>query len=281
MSKERCPREVIASTLMKIKSNTLKKINLIWLEACGCSGNIIALLNTNNPDIPYFLTEMVNMTYNNSIMGAEGERAFEKFLETLDTEFILVVEGAVTSRDKGLYNIVAEYNGRLISGAEAVTLAEGKAKYILAVGTCASYGGISAAKPNPSLSMSVPDFLNKQVIRIPGCPANPQWVISTIAHLISYGLPELDTEGRPLFLYGETIHTYCSRRSFFDKNIFATKLGDKECMFNLGCKGPITRSDCPIRRWNDGTNWPVENNTPCIGCASKGFPDENQPLVNL
>jgi hydrogenase small subunit len=164
LSKKRCPREIINSTLKRIENNSLKKINLIWLEACGCSGNIIALLDADNPDVPYFLTQMVNMTYNNSIMGAEGQRAFEEFLETLDTEFILVVEGAVTSRDNGFYNIVASYNGKPISGAEAITLAAGKAKYVLAVGTCAAYGGISAAKPNPSLSKSIPD-LTTQIIR--------------------------------------------------------------------------------------------------------------------
>jgi len=282
LSKKKCQREIIYSTLKRIENNSLKKINLIWLEACGCSGNIISLLDADTPDAPYFFTQMVNMTYNNSTMGAEGQRAFEKFLETLDTEFILVVEGAVTTRDNGLYNIIAEYNGKLISGAEAINLAAGKAKYILAIGTCAAYGGISAAKPNPSLSKSVPEFLNTfQVIRIPGCPAHPQWVISTIAHLILFGLPELDSEGRPLFLYEDTIHTYCSRRSFFDKKIFATKLGDKECMFNLGCRGPMTRADCPIRKWNDRVNWPVEDNTPCIGCVNKGFPDEMKPFINL
>ncbi|MHC1684393.1 MAG: hydrogenase small subunit [Clostridiaceae bacterium] len=271
----------MASALRIANDDNFKKINLIWLEACGCSGNIISLLNAENPDVPYFLTQMVNMTFNNSVMGSEGENAFEKFMETLETEFILVVEGAVTSKDYGLYNIIASYNEKLISAAEAITLAAGRAKYILAVGTCASYGGISAAKPNPSLSKSVPEFLRSQVIRIPGCPANPRWVISTIAHLISYGVPELDSEGRPLFLYEETIHTYCSRRSFFDNNIFASKLGDKECMYKLGCRGPITRADCAIRKWNGRINWPVEDNTPCIGCVNKGFPDQMEPFINL
>ena len=281
MSKKRCQRHVIDTTLKRIENNSLTKINLIWLEACGCSGNIISLLDASTPDVPYFLTKMVNMTYNNSIMGAEGQRAFEKFLETLDTEFILVVEGAVTTRDNGSYNIVAYYNGKSISGAEAITLAAGKAKYTIAVGTCASYGGISAASPNPSLSKSIPEFLTTQVIRIPGCPANPRWVISTIAHLISYGLPELDSDGRPLFLYEETIHTNCSRRSYFDKKIFATKLGDKECMLNLGCRGPMTKADCAVRKWNDRVNWPVEDNTPCIGCVNKGFPDEVESFIKL
>lgn len=281
MPKKMCPKEVIKAMKNGIEGNRLTKINLIWLEACGCSGNIISLLNANDPDITYFLNEMVNITYNNSIMAEEGRGAVERFLETLDTEFILVVEGAVTTKDNGIYNIIAEYNGKLLSGAEAISLAAGKAKYVIAVGTCASYGGPTAAKPNPSSSTSVPDFLGTEVIRVPGCPANPHWVISTIAHLILYGLPELDTEKRPVFLYGDTIHTYCSRRSFFDQNIFATKLGDKGCYFQLGCRGPMTKSDCPLRKWNDRVNWPVEDNTPCIGCTEKEFPGETEPFIKL
>ncbi|MCI6276693.1 MAG: hypothetical protein MR639_08135 [Clostridium sp.] len=159
MSKKRkCPKEVLDLTLEKIRNKRLEKVNLIWIEACGCAGDIISLLDGNNPDMAYFFSEMVNLTYNNSIMGADGQRAFEKFLETLDTEFILAVEGAVTTRDNGAYDIIAEYNGKNISGADAITLAAGKAKYVLAIGTCATYGGISATKPNPSMSMSLQDF---------------------------------------------------------------------------------------------------------------------------
>lgn len=79
--------------------------------------------------------------------------------------------------------------------------------------------------------------------------------------------------------YGSTIHDNCPRRSYFDKGIYAKKLGDKECMFKLGCRGPVTRTDCPIRRWNDRLNWPIGDNTPCIGCAHSGFPDKMGPFI--
>lgn len=278
--KEKIPRQVIDFTMQGIREGKFKKMNLIWLEACGCSGNIISLLNAEDPDVVYLLSEMVNLTYNNSLMVQEGERAFEKFLETLDTEFILVVEGAVATRDNGLYDIVARYNGKLVTGMEAVKMAGEKARYVLAVGSCAAYGGPSAARPNPSESKSVPEFLeNREVIRVPGCPSHPQWIIGTIAHILSFGKPELDGESRPILFYGVTIHDRCERRSYFDKGIFARKLGDKECMFKLGCRGPITRTDCPIRRWNGSINWPIGDNTPCIGCARNGFPDSMEPFV--
>ncbi|NOH15699.1 hydrogenase small subunit [Clostridium cochlearium] len=278
-SKQSIPRQVIDLTLENIKKNKDKKINLIWLEASGCSENIISLLNAEDPDVIYLLREMVNMTYNNSLMAEEGERAFERFLETLDTEFILVVEGAVSTKDNGLYNVIAKYNDKYITGMEAVAMAGKKAKYVLAVGTCASYGGPTAARPNPSESKSVYDFLDRKVIRVPGCPSHPIWAIGTLAHIILYGEPELDRENRPIIFYGVTIHDRCERRAYFDKGIFASKLGDKECMFKLGCRGPITRTTCPLRRWNDTINWPVGNNTPCIGCARNGFPDLMEPFV--
>jgi hydrogenase small subunit len=262
-----------------VKNQNIRKINAIWLEVTGCSGNIISLLNSENPGLYYVLTNIVNFTYNNTLMGAEGESAFEKFLETLDTEFILLVDGAVSTKENGLYNIVANYKGKMITAFEAIKMAGEKAKYVVAVGTCASYGGISAAKPNPSESKSVQEVLSLPVIRLPGCPCHPDWVVGTIAHLVGFGVPELDTEGRPLLFYGVTIHDNCTRRGFFDKGIFAQKLGEEGCMFKLGCRGPVTRTDCPRRKWNGYVNWPIGDNTNCIGCAQEHFPDGMEPFV--
>jgi len=263
--------------MMKSQSN--KKINAIWLEVTGCSGNIISLLNSENPGLYDILTDIINFTFNNTLMGAEGEFAFEKFLETLDTEFILLVDGAVSTIENGLYTIVANYKGKMITALEAIKMAGEKAKYVVAVGTCASYGGISAAKPNPSESKSVQEVLSRQVIRLPGCPCHPDWVVGTLAHLVGYGIPELDAEGRPLLFYGVTIHDNCTRRGFFDKGIFAQKFGEEGCMFKLGCRGPVTKTDCPRRKWNGYVNWPIGDNTNCIGCAGPHFPDGMAPFV--
>ncbi len=159
-SKEITSRKMIDIAIEEIKNKDINKINLIWLEATGCSGNIISLLNAENPDAAFLLKEMINLKYNNSLMVADGDAAFQRFLETMETEFILVVEGAVSTKDDGKYNIIARYKGTMITAMEAVRMAGEKAKYVLSVGTCASYGGISAAKPNPSQSVSVPRFLN-------------------------------------------------------------------------------------------------------------------------
>ena len=167
--------------MRNIRQGERKKINAIWLEATGCSGNIISLLDATNPDAVFFLREMVNLTYNNSIMAEEGEMAFEEFLKTLETEFILLVDGAVTLKNNGNYNIIAKYKGREITALEAVKMAGEKAEYVLAVGTCASSGGISAARPNPSDCVSLSSLLKREVINLPGCPSNPAWVIGTVS----------------------------------------------------------------------------------------------------
>lgn len=286
--KSQCPmikeKELSAKSLAQeasalINDGQVKKLNAMWLEVTGCSGNIISFFNSENPGLDYILKQLVNLTYNNTLMTSEGEFAFETFLDTLNTEFILLLDGAVSTKENGAYNIVANYNGKSITALEAVKMAGEKAKYVLAVGTCASNGGISAAKPNPSLSKSAADVLSREVIKLPGCPCHPDWVVGTIAHLAAFGMPKLDSEGRPILFYGSTIHDNCTRRGYFDRGIFAKKFGKDGCMFKLGCRGPVTKTDCPRRKWNGYVNWPVQDNTNCIGCASSRFPDGMEPFI--
>lgn len=265
--------------VVKIMNHTVPKLNAIWIEATGCSGNIISFLNSDNPNAYEALTSVVNITFSNTLMGDEGEAAYDKFLETLNTEFILLVDGAVSTKEDGAYTIIAYYQGRRITAYEAIRMASEKAKFIIAVGTCASYGGISAAKPNPSGSKSLSDVINRSVIRLPTCPCHPDWIIGTVAHLAAYGIPALDGEGRPLLFYANTIHDICTRRGFFDRGYFATAYGEEGCMFHLGCRGPSTKAECPNRKWNSYVNWPIGNNTTCIGCGQAYFPDGMEPFV--
>lgn len=272
-------RRLIKRAIDEIHNGEAKKINFVWMEANGCTGNIISFLNADQPDVLYFMEEMVNLKFSPSLMQAEGEVAYEEFLEVLDTNFILGVEGALTNMDEGFYNIFATYKGVRIPTVEAISLASKKAKAIIAIGTCASFGGISAARPNPTGCTSLGGFLGREVINIPGCPANPLWVMGTIASIILNKKVEVDEKGRPIMFFKETNHTNCPRRSYFDNKVFADKLGDKECMIKVGCKGPITKAYCPLGLWNSRINWPVEANTPCIGCASEFFPDGTEPFV--
>lgn len=258
----------------------LVKKNLVWLELTGCSGNIISLLNGENPDFNFLITRMVNFIYNNSLMAAEGEAAIESIINMADKDFILAVEGAVSTKNNGLYNVVGRWNNEPITALKAVQMLGERASHVIAVGACATHGGVSAAKPNPAECASVQSLLTRKVIKLPGCPCHPDWFLGTLAHILLYGEPELDSRDRPVLFYSTLIHDRCPRRSYFDNGIFAKKLGDKECMFKIGCRGPVTPVDCPIRQWNDYVNWPIKDDTPCIGCAQFGFPDAMEPFIN-
>lgn len=265
----------------EITEGRAKRINAIWLETSGCFGEVISLLNADDPDTVYLLRNIVNIAFLGSISGDQGEEALDRVFETLNTEFIFMVCGAIPTKSNGLYARIGTYKGKVITATEIVSMAAAKAKYVIAVGTCACYGGPTAGAPNLSEAESLRSYLDrKDIIMLPGCPANPIWTVGTLGYLVSRGLPELDSDGRPKAFYGQLIHDICPRRSYFDNNIFATKLGEPECMFNLGCSGPTTKAYCPGNRWNSSDNWPIGDNTTCIGCAGPGFPDGTAPYVN-
>lgn len=258
----------------------MNKRNLVWLELTGCSGNIISLLDGSNPDFKYLISEMTNFIYNNSLLAAQGEYAMEQLYSVLGSDYILAVEGAVATKNNGLYNIIGRRRGKPVTALEAVKTLGEEAAHVIAIGACATHGGVSAARPNPAQCVCVQSVLNRKVIKLPGCPCHPDWFMGTLAHILLYGEIELDSMDRPLLFYSTLIHDRCPRRSYFDQGIFAEKLGDKTCMFKLGCRGPVTPIDCPVRQWNKYVNWPIEDDTPCIGCAQFGFPDAMEPFVS-
>lgn len=259
----------------------IPKRNLIWLELTSCSGNIISLLNGGNPDFKSLVTQLVYLLYDNSLMAAEGDAAMEQLFGAVGSDYILAVEGAVSTRENGLYTVIGRWKGRPVTAYEVIGLLGEGAAHVIAVGTCASDGGISAASPNPAGCVGIQDLLNRKVIKLPGCPCHPDWFMGTLAYTMLFGEPELDNRQRPLMFYSTLIHDMCPRRPCFDRGIFASKLGEKNCMFKLGCRGPVTRADCPIRKWNEHVNWPIGDNSPCIGCAMFGFPDQMEPFISF
>jgi hydrogenase small subunit len=252
---------------------------LIWLEANACSGDSISTLNAVDPELGQILCSLVEVRFWNALTPEQGEQAQERFFQTAEAGgFILMVEGAIATADLGRYTMPFKSNEYIFTSEELLRYLAPRAMYIIAVGTCASFGGPSAAQPNPSGSKGVWEIIqDRPVINVSGCPINPDWLIGTLYHLLLFGLPEVDRYQRPTLFYGQTIHSNCQRRSYFDQNSFAANLGDPECMFSLGCMGPVTGADCPYRLWNNHLNWPVKASTPCIGCTKSGFPDKSTP----
>ncbi|MFD1018373.1 hydrogenase small subunit [Thalassobacillus hwangdonensis] len=265
----------------QIQEGQMTKQKLVYLELNGCSGNIISVLNGSNPDFEYAITSMVDLLYSNSLMAAEGENAVERLFNLAESgeKFILAVEGAVALKNKGMYHLVGKVGDRPVTGQEIVELLGKKAEHVIAVGACAVDGGPSAARPNLSQSVGIQRVLNRTIIKLPGCPVNPDWFLGTLAHLLMFGQPKLDDMNRPLLFYSTLIHDRCPRRPYFDQGIFSKTLGEPYCLFKIGCRGPVTRTDCPTRKWNDHVNWPIGAST-CIGCAQFGFPDRMEPFTS-
>jgi len=273
----------------------VKEITVIWLQAAACTGCSVSLLNAQNPSVKNLLVDEVipgthiNLRFHATVMAGSGDLALSYLDDTVELKkggYILVIEGAIPTRDGGYYGAMGERDHAPTTMAERVSAAAANAMAVLAVGTCASFGGISAAAPNPSDAMPAGTFLKsrgieKPVVNIPGCPPHPDWIVGTITGVLLNGLPsaaDVDDLGRPLAFYGKLIHENCPRRAAFDEGRFAKKFGDDGCLYELGCKGPVTYADCSIRRWNSGTNWVIGAGAPCNGCTQPEFPDLLAPL---
>jgi hydrogenase small subunit len=151
---------------------------------------------------------------------------------------------------------------------------------VIAVGSCASFGGLPHAAPNPTGAVAVSDLIkDKPVMNVSGCPPIPTVIAGVLAHFITFGsLPELDELGRPKVFFGQSIHDRCYRRPFYDKGLFAETFDDEGarkgwCLYRLGCKGPMTYNACATVKWNQGTSWPVESGHGCLGCSEPNFWD--------
>lgn len=272
----------------------VKEQPVIWLQGAGCSGCSVSLMNSVSPNLRNLLLDEIvpgkhiNLLFHPTLMAASGEVAIEVILGEKQKRgsYLLVLEGAIPTAKNGVFATVGE------KGEESVTvyshfksLAK-KAMAVVAIGSCASFGGIPAAEPNPTGSKSAKQILDEEnidvpCVNIPGCPPHPDWFMGTVAHIMLNGLPqpaELDEMQRPKFVYGKLVHENCPRRPFFDEGKFAKNFGEEGCLYELGCKGPFTYADCPLRHWNGGTNWVIGAGSPCLGCVEPIFPDTSGPF---
>jgi hydrogenase small subunit len=273
----------------------IREYPVVWLQASTCSGCSVSVINTIHPSIKNVILEQVLpghklvLGYHGTLMAATGSKSTDvarSVARESQGKFILVVEGAIPTVGKGVYGSVGEESGKPVTMLHWVDLLGRNAMATLTVGTCAAYGGLSAAEPNPSGSKGVSEVyqmlgITTPVINIPGCPCHPDWFIGTVAKILLYGMPkpsELDEFGRPRLFFNRTIHSRCIKRDYLDEGVFASRFGEEGCLLELGCKGPFTNADCPIRLWNGGVNWCIAAGAPCIGCTESGFPDAHSPI---
>jgi hydrogenase small subunit len=256
---------------------------VIWLQAAGCSGCSVSLLNkVDNDDGPpadILLLDHIDLKYHPTVMAAAGDLAVGSATAAQAAGgYYLVVEGAIPTARNGIYcHVWEDPPGTPVTALKAVQDFSENALGVIACGTCAAFGGIPAGNPNPTCCVGVNDIVGGGVINIPGCPPHPDWIIGTIAHILSTGeIPSLDGHGRPRMYFGDTVHSGCPNRQLPK----AEQLGQPGCLENLGCNGQGTKADCPQRKWNNGINWCVGAQNPCQGCTSPDYPDGTSPFYS-
>ena len=277
----------------RILAASVSEVPVIWLQGSGCTGCSVSLLNSLSPKIQNVLVDQVvpgshvSLRYHPTVMAASGEVAMTALDNTAKKKggYLLVVEGSTPTKDDGIYCEIGEVGGQGRSMFESVKTLGADAMAVIAIGACAAFGGVPSAAPNTTGCKGVSEIFKEEgistpVVNLPGCPPHPDWFVGTVATVLIGGLGavELDEYSRPTAFYGKLIHDNCPRRGYFDDGEFAKKYSDPGCLFELGCKGPVTYADCPIRLWNGGTNWCVGSGGPCAGCSNPEFPDGVTPL---
>jgi len=248
---------------------------VLWLHFSECTGCTESILRTSDPFMDGLLLDIISLDYHETLMAAAGQTVEDILVaaaETYKGEFFCVVEGAIpTAEDPKQPELPAGFYG-MIGGRTMLSIAQEilpKAKAIIACGTCASYGGLAAASPNPTGAKGVTDALpnlSVPVVNLPGCPPNPVNFVAVLAnYLLNTELPPLDAKGRPTFAYGRTNHQKCPFKQDLSK-----------CQKPNGCKGQWTYNNCTTVRFNEGTSFPMQVGHPCIGCSEPGFWYSNQ-----
>jgi hydrogenase small subunit len=254
-----------------------RRPSVIWLSFQECTGCTESLTRSHSPTLEGLLFDSISLDYHHTLQVAAGsaaEEAREHAMQENDGSYLVVVDGSIPLGNPG-YSTIAG-----ISNVDMLKETAAGAAAIVAVGTCAAFGGIPHANPNPTGAVAVSDIIkDKPIINVSGCPPIPIVITGVLAHYLTFGkVPELDDLGRPTAFFGQTIHDRCYRRPFYDKGLFAETFDDEGaqqgwCLYKLGCKGPVTYNACAVSKWNSGTSFPIQSGHGCFGCSEPDFWD--------
>ena len=217
-----------------------KKPSVVWLHFQDCTGCSETLLRTSKPDVADLIINLISLDYHETLMvacGQQAEDALNSAVADNAGKFVLVVEGAIPTKEQGRYMLL---NGK--PALEVLKEVGSKAAAIIAMGSCASWGGVPSADPNPTGATGVDSIItDKPIVNLPGCPPNPYTLLGVVLEFAVMGkLPACDDLKRPKFAFDRLIHDHCPRRAHFDAGRFAGQFGDAGhregyCLFKLGC----------------------------------------------
>jgi hydrogenase small subunit len=275
----------VAAPKVAAALQTQRRPTVIWLQLQECTGCIESVIRTAEPTIGDLVLDLVSLDYQHTLMAGAGtavEKALSDSIAANKGQYVLLVTGSIPLAQDGIYCTIG---GR--TAKEILEETARDAAAVIAIGACAHWGSVQAARPNPTGAVGVREVIrDKPVLNIAGCPPIGDVVTATVVHFLTFGrLPAADAEGRPLFAYGARIHDQCPRRANFDAGQFVENFDDDAarrgyCLYKVGCKGPATFSPCPIFQWNTRTSWPIGAGHPCIGCTEPFFWDTMTPFYD-
>jgi len=256
---------------------------VIWLSFQECTGCTESLTRAQAPTLEHLMLELLSLDYHHTLQAAAGERAETARLRTMREyrgEYLLIVDGSVPTGAGGAYSTIGGISNLSLLRECAATAAA-----VIAVGSCASFGGLPKAAPNPTGATDVASLMRagripfRHLVNLPGCPPIPDAMTAVLIHYLMFErFPALDGLSRPRAFFGPTVHERCNRYHHFVEGRFAESFDDVGarqgwCLLKLGCRGPVTHNTCPTLRWNQGTSYPIQSGHPCIGCSEPGFWD--------
>ena len=293
-----------------IDEGPITEVHAFWLAGMGCDGCSIAATGAQNPSVEQLLTAAIpglpKVILHHPVLSVTAGKEFMKAHHLakagkLGAPYVILYEGSVADE-----TIAGDFGGYWSAmGAEEMPdgshqpiptarwlkeLAPGAAA-VIAVGTCATWGGIPAAAGNVTNAMSVMDFLGKDYlsalglppVNIPGCAPLGDNITETIASVLMFlagvgPLPEFDELGRPAWMFQSTVHRGCVRAGNYEEGKFAEEYGQKECLVELGCWGPVVQCNMVSRGAIGHTGGCMNTGGICIGCTMPGFPDAFAPF---
>ena len=281
--------------------------HVIWMTTgLSCDGDSVGMTSATNPSLEDIITGaipgMPKVIVHNPVLAFEqGEEFMQAWYDAeagkLDP-FVLILEGSLPNEKlsgDGYFAAMGDNRetGQPITTTEWIDRLAPKAAAVVAVGTCATYGGIPAMKNNPTGAMGLWDHLGHKwktkggipIVNIPGCPAQPDNITETLMYLCfalvgRAPVPELDDVGRPKWLFERTAHESCNRAAFYEEGEFAKEYGDHQCLVKLGCKGPVVKCNVPLRGWVNGMGGCPNVGGICMACTMPGFPDKYMPFMD-
>jgi len=309
MTEDMLAPEAVAGTVTRF--GPLEKVHAFWFAGLSCDGCSVAVTGATNPSVesmmmgahPGIPRVVLHHTVINMESGPYYLQAAEQAIAgTLEAPYVVILEGSIADEtiahlQGGYWSAVGEEpwgpdgEMRTVSSTEWIARLAPNAAAMLAIGTCATWGGIPAAAGNLTGAMSLMDFLGKDyrsvlgvpVVNVPGCPPVGDNFTETVAAVLYFlqgfgPLPEFDELGRPAWLFGETVHRRCVRGAYYEEGQFAQEFGDPECLVEIGCWGPVVNCNITSRGAVKGIGGCMNAGGACIGCTMPGFPDKFTPF---